>query len=100
MSAQKLGQLQPFIAAFPQGCVGQLACFGPTYKRPARSQCVETGPGAHVCECDPGWAGPTCATDSNPCDDAPCANGGACVELYNDYEWCGRFSSVQNMVLA
>ena len=28
--AQKLGQLQPFIAVFPQECVGQLAHFGPT----------------------------------------------------------------------
>ena len=28
--AQKLGQLQPFIAVFPQKCVGQLAYFGPT----------------------------------------------------------------------
>ena len=28
--AQQLGQLQPFIAAFPQECMGQLACFGPT----------------------------------------------------------------------
>ena len=28
--AQTLGQLQPFIAVFPQECVGQLASFGPT----------------------------------------------------------------------
>ena len=28
--AQKLGQLQPFIAVFPQECMGQLASFGPT----------------------------------------------------------------------
>ena len=28
--AQKLGQLQPFIAVFPQGCMGQLGSFGPT----------------------------------------------------------------------
>jgi hypothetical protein len=28
--AQKLGQLQPFVAVFPQGCMGQLASFGPT----------------------------------------------------------------------
>ena len=28
--AQKLGQLQPFMAAFPQECMGQLASFGPT----------------------------------------------------------------------
>jgi hypothetical protein len=28
--AQKLGQLQPFIAVFPQECMGQLAYFGPT----------------------------------------------------------------------
>jgi hypothetical protein len=28
--AQKLGRLQPFIAVFPQECMGQLACFGPT----------------------------------------------------------------------
>jgi hypothetical protein len=30
VSAQKLGQLQPFTAAFPPECVGQLASFGPT----------------------------------------------------------------------
>jgi hypothetical protein len=30
VSAQKLGQLQPFIAVFPQECMGQLASFGPT----------------------------------------------------------------------
>ena len=29
-SAQKLGQLQPFLAVFPQECTGQLAPFGPT----------------------------------------------------------------------
>ena len=28
--AQKLGQLQPFQAVFPQECVGQHASFGPT----------------------------------------------------------------------
>jgi hypothetical protein len=28
--AQKLGQLQPFIAVFPQECMGQPAYFGPT----------------------------------------------------------------------
>jgi hypothetical protein len=28
--AQKLGQLQPFIAAFPQECTGRLVSFGPT----------------------------------------------------------------------
>jgi hypothetical protein len=28
--AQKLGQLPPIIAAFPQKCEGQLAYFGPT----------------------------------------------------------------------
>jgi hypothetical protein len=28
--AQKLGQLQPFAAVFPQECTGQLASFGPT----------------------------------------------------------------------
>ena len=27
--AQKLGQLQPFIAVFPQECMGQLASFEP-----------------------------------------------------------------------
>ena len=27
---QKLGQLQPLIAVFPQECMGQLAYFGPT----------------------------------------------------------------------
>ena len=27
--AQKLGQLQPFTAVFPQECMGQLASFGP-----------------------------------------------------------------------
>jgi hypothetical protein len=30
VSAQKLGQLQPFIAVFPQECAGQLASSGPT----------------------------------------------------------------------
>ena len=28
--AQKLGQLQPFLAAIPRQCMGQLASFGPT----------------------------------------------------------------------
>ena len=28
--AQKLGQLQPFLAVFQLECVGQLASFGPT----------------------------------------------------------------------
>ena len=28
--AQKLGQLQPFLAVIPQECMGQLASFGPT----------------------------------------------------------------------
>jgi hypothetical protein len=28
--AQTLGQPQPFIAVFPQDCMGQLASFGPT----------------------------------------------------------------------
>jgi hypothetical protein len=29
-ASEKLGRLQPFIAAFPQECLGQLASFGPT----------------------------------------------------------------------
>jgi hypothetical protein len=29
--AQKLGQLQPLTAVFPQECMGQLASFGPTW---------------------------------------------------------------------
>jgi hypothetical protein len=28
--AQELGKLQPFVAAFPRECMGQLASFGPT----------------------------------------------------------------------
>jgi hypothetical protein len=28
--AQKVGQLQPCVAVFPQGCTGQLASFGPS----------------------------------------------------------------------
>jgi hypothetical protein len=28
--AQKLGHLQPFVAEFPQSCVGKLGPFGPT----------------------------------------------------------------------
>ena len=28
--ARKSGQLQPFVAVFPQKCIGQLASFGPT----------------------------------------------------------------------
>jgi hypothetical protein len=28
--AQKLGQLQPFLAVLPPECMGQLASFGPT----------------------------------------------------------------------
>jgi hypothetical protein len=28
--AQKLGQLQPFLAVLPQECIGQLAYFGST----------------------------------------------------------------------
>ena len=35
--AQKLGQLQPFVAAFPQECMGQPGSFGPTSHLP-RSQ--------------------------------------------------------------
>ena len=27
---RKLGQLQPYLAVFPQECVGQLGSFGPT----------------------------------------------------------------------
>ena len=33
--AQKLGQLQPFIAVFPPECTGQLAYFGPTFLTPS-----------------------------------------------------------------
>ena len=29
-ASEKLGQLQPFVAVFPQECMGQLAFFGPT----------------------------------------------------------------------
>ena len=28
--ARNLGQLQPFLAAFPRECMGQLASFGPS----------------------------------------------------------------------
>jgi hypothetical protein len=30
VSAQKLGQLQPFVAVFPQECTDQFSSFGPT----------------------------------------------------------------------
>jgi hypothetical protein len=39
--AQKLGQLQHFIAVFPQECLGQLASFVPT-KQLSRSQIYDT----------------------------------------------------------
>jgi hypothetical protein len=39
-SAQKLGQPQPFIAVFPQGCTGQLGYFGPTY-HPSRATGID-----------------------------------------------------------
>ena len=32
--AQKLGQLQPFTAVFPQECMGQLVSFGPASHLP------------------------------------------------------------------
>ena len=42
--AQKLGQLQPFIAMFPRECMGQLASFGPT-EHSSRS-CAMLSPGS------------------------------------------------------
>ena len=39
--AQKLGQLQPFIAVFPVECVGQLASFGPIEHMSRSSAAVE-----------------------------------------------------------
>jgi hypothetical protein len=46
--AQKLGQLQPFLAVFPQECMGQLAYFGPTltpFIAPVFEDCRIHGPG-------------------------------------------------------
>jgi hypothetical protein len=45
--AQKLGQLQPSVAAFPQACIGQRASFWPTYhlsRRHAQAQQRELDP--------------------------------------------------------
>lgn len=49
-------------------------------------QCYSTGPGAHVCDCDPGWGGDHCSQLDNLClAPNPCEHNSTCVNLINDY---------------
>lgn len=41
--------------------------------------------GAPLCTCDPGFTGPTCATNVDDCATNPCLNGGACVDGIADF---------------
>ncbi|XP_076110499.1 uncharacterized protein LOC143079160 isoform X5 [Mytilus galloprovincialis] len=34
----------------------------------------------YYCTCPPGYTGPTCETEINPCDSQPCFNGGQCTK--------------------
>ena len=62
VSAQKLGQLQPFLAVFPQECVGQLASVG-----------AASGPIAHSLREAGGGAG----------ENGTAAAGDSCAKIRN-----------------
>ena len=38
-----------------------------------------------VCNCAPGFSGPTCQTNVNDCDPNPCENGGTCQDEINSF---------------
>nr|XP_040221199.2 protein serrate [Anopheles coluzzii] len=48
-----------------------------------------------VCTCAPGWTGPTCEINIDECADAPCRNGGTCIDLIGKFrcecppQWTG-----------
>ncbi|XP_053672065.1 protein serrate [Anopheles nili] len=48
-----------------------------------------------VCTCAPGWTGPTCEINIDECADAPCRNGGTCIDLVGKFrcecppQWTG-----------
>ena len=65
------GSCSPTCASLALSCSGHGAC--------------NDGSGTAACFCDPGFSGPSCATDINDCAGAPCLNGGTCVDGINSY---------------
>jgi hypothetical protein len=40
---------------------------------------------SYNCDCDTGWEGSRCQTNTDDCDPNPCQNGGTCADGLNDY---------------
>lgn len=40
--------------------------------------CEDTGP-TFICECTPGYTGPLCGSEFDPCEEVPCAEGATCL---------------------
>ncbi|CAF1284937.1 unnamed protein product [Adineta steineri] len=57
--------------------------------------CIPNISSSFTCQCDPGFAGPTCNQELDECASQPCANNGTCTDLENGFlchclpEWNG-----------
>ena len=47
--------------------------------------CSATKEGSFTCACKEGWTGPYCSVNINECANAPCKNGGKCIDREGDF---------------
>uniref|UniRef100_A0A672HTS6 Cubilin (intrinsic factor-cobalamin receptor) n=1 Tax=Salarias fasciatus TaxID=181472 RepID=A0A672HTS6_SALFA len=78
----------------PSGCT-QTSDVCETSNPCVHGQCAITADPGYMCNCHPGWEGPTCDQNIDECLSSPCQHGGNCTDAINGFtctctaQWTG-----------